>query len=82
MTLLAVHLVKQAIEAAQSFDTTKVAETWQNMKSIDTVWGPGIMTGMDLIGSNSFVLPSELPYTRIVNGKVESFTLKPIPFAK
>jgi branched-chain amino acid transport system substrate-binding protein len=77
-----IYLLKQAIEEAQSFDTTEVAETWLKMKSIDTIFGPGKMTGMELVGSNSLVLPNSLSYTYIMDGKIQSITLKAIPFAK
>jgi ABC-type branched-subunit amino acid transport system substrate-binding protein len=80
--VIALYPMIQAIEAAQSFDTTKVAETWVNMDSIDTAFGPGHMGGQDIIGSNNFTLPNELPASHIKNGEIESYYLESIPFAK
>ena len=77
-----IYLLKQAIEEAQSFDTTEVAQTWLDMAKIDTIFGPGKMTGEELVGSNCVVLPDKLSYTYIMNGELESLTLKSIPFAK
>jgi branched-chain amino acid transport system substrate-binding protein len=77
-----IYLLKQAIEEAQSFDTTEVAQAWLKMTSIDTIFGPGKMTGMELVGSNCVVLPDKLSYTYIMNGKLESLTLQSMPFAK
>ncbi len=80
--LMTLYPLKQAIEAAQSFDTTIVAETWQKMASIDTIFGPGRMGGQELVGSNNFILPNKLPYSLIMDGEIESFSLDSIPFAK
>jgi ABC-type branched-subunit amino acid transport system substrate-binding protein len=80
--LLAIYPMLQAIEAAQSFDTTEVANTWINMKSIDTAFGPGHMGGMEICGSNNFSLPDKFPGSRILNGQVESYYLDAVPFAK
>jgi branched-chain amino acid transport system substrate-binding protein len=80
--IIALYPMMQAIEAAQSFDTTKVAETWANMGKIDTAFGPGHMGGQEIIGSTNFFLPDEMPASRITDGEVDSFYLKAIPFAK
>jgi branched-chain amino acid transport system substrate-binding protein len=61
----------QAIQAAQSFDTEKVATTFENMKSIDTIYGPGWMGGQDIFGINHVVRTAVTPMSRIMNGKVE-----------
>jgi branched-chain amino acid transport system substrate-binding protein len=80
--IISIYPMIQAIEAAQSFDTTKVAEKWVNMSKIDTPFGPGHMGGQEVCGSNNFFLPNEFPGSRIMNGQVESYYLKAIPFAK
>ena len=61
----------QAIQVAQSFDTEKVATTFENMKSIDTIYGPGWMGGQDIFGINHVVRTAVTPMSRIMNGKVE-----------
>jgi branched-chain amino acid transport system substrate-binding protein len=60
----------QGIEKAQSFDTDKVAQTLENMKHIDTIYGPGRMGGEDVFGTNHVVYRPPM-ISRIVNGKVE-----------
>jgi ABC-type branched-subunit amino acid transport system substrate-binding protein len=77
-----IYLLKQVIEKAQSFDTTVVRDTWLNITEIDTMYGPGEMTGMELVGSNCVVLPDKLSYTYIMDGKLQAFSLDSIPFAK
>ena len=70
LPLDALYVIQQGIEKAQSFDTTKVAEALEGMKSIDTVYGKGRMAGQDFFGINH-VVRRPLPISRIVNGKVE-----------
>ncbi|MGD0916548.1 MAG: ABC transporter substrate-binding protein [Thermodesulfobacteriota bacterium] len=60
----------QGIEKAQSFDTDKVVATLENMKSIDTPYGRGSMSGQDLFGINHVIVR---PFTlsRIMKDKIE-----------
>ena len=60
----------QGIEKAQSFDTDKVVATLENMKSIDTPYGRGRMSGQDLFGINHVIVR---PFTlsRIMKDKIE-----------
>lgn len=51
----AVYALVQGIEKAQSIDTGKVAKTLENMKSIDTAYGPGRMAGKDFFGVNHVI---------------------------
>jgi hypothetical protein len=60
----------QGIEKAQSFDTDKVAATLENMKKIDTIYGPGRMGGQDVFGINHVVYRPPM-ISRIANGKIE-----------
>jgi branched-chain amino acid transport system substrate-binding protein len=60
----------QAIEKAQALDTDKVVTVFENMKSIDTVYGKGRMGGEDLFGNNH-VVRGPIGLSRIMNGKVE-----------
>jgi ABC-type branched-subunit amino acid transport system substrate-binding protein len=80
--LMAVYPMLQAIEEAQSFDTTEVAQTWVNMKSINTAFGPGHMGGEEICGSNNFFIPDKFPGSRITNGEIDSYWLDAVPFAK
>jgi branched-chain amino acid transport system substrate-binding protein len=60
----------QAIEAANSLDTTVVKDTWEKMTSIDTSYGKGHMGGLQTYGvSHIVVRPS--PISRLENGNVE-----------
>ncbi|MGD2124817.1 MAG: ABC transporter substrate-binding protein [Desulfobacteraceae bacterium] len=66
----ALWCLTQAIEAAQSLDTTMIAKTWENMKNIDTLYGKGTMGGLKEFGINHVVMKPR-PITRLENGKVE-----------
>jgi ABC-type branched-subunit amino acid transport system substrate-binding protein len=61
----------QAIEQANSFDTDEVVTTFENLSNIETVFGPGTITGEDIIGINRFVV-GPIPFARIQNGEIES----------
>jgi ABC-type branched-subunit amino acid transport system substrate-binding protein len=67
----AVWALIQAIEKAQTFDTTEVMKMWENMESIETPWGSGSLGGARTFGINHMVLA---PYaiSRLQNGKVDS----------
>lgn len=70
-TLLeAIYPLLQAIEKAQSFDPDKVVATFENMKNIDTLYGPGVIGGQDTFGINHVVIRAGT-LSRIVNGKIE-----------
>jgi branched-chain amino acid transport system substrate-binding protein len=60
----------QGIEKAQTFDTGKVVATLENMKSIDTIYGPGRMGGQDVFGINH-VIRRPATLSRIMSGKIE-----------
>jgi hypothetical protein len=70
LVIEALYPLLQAIQEAQSFDTEKVATTLENMKSIDTIYGPGRMGGQEIFGINH-VIRRATPISRIMNGKVE-----------
>jgi branched-chain amino acid transport system substrate-binding protein len=60
----------QAMEHANSLDPTKVANSWRNMGSIQTAFGPGKMGGQATYGANQVVeAPVEL--SALMNGKVQ-----------
>jgi branched-chain amino acid transport system substrate-binding protein len=71
LPLQAIYPIIQVIEKAQSFDTDKFVETWEKMQMIDTVYGKGRVTGQDIIGINHALL-GPIPFSRIMNGKIES----------
>lgn len=60
----------QAIEAAQSLDTTKVSATWEKMKSIEASFGTGYMGGLKAFGFNHLVV-RPCPISKLVKGKVK-----------
>ena len=70
LVLQGLYPLLQGIEKAQSFDTDKVVATMENMKSIDTIYGPGRMSGQDLFGINH-VIYSPPMISRIMNGNIE-----------
>jgi branched-chain amino acid transport system substrate-binding protein len=65
----------QGIEKAQSFDTDRVVEALENMKSIDTIYGTGRMGGMEIFGINHVVI-RPITLSRIMQGNVEFEFLK------
>jgi branched-chain amino acid transport system substrate-binding protein len=70
LVIEALYPMLQGIEKAQSFDTTKVVEALENMKSIDTIFGQGRMAGKDIFGINHAIF-RPIPLSRIMNGKIE-----------
>ena len=69
------YILKQSIEVAQSLDTDKVVDTIEHMKEIDTIWGKGVWGGQEIFGINH-VVKVPVPFSRIMNGKVEFEFLK------
>jgi ABC-type branched-subunit amino acid transport system substrate-binding protein len=65
----AMYCLAQAIEAAQSVDPTVVRDTWENMDTIDTLYGPGQMGGMETYGIRHTVY-HRVPIMRLVNGEL------------
>jgi hypothetical protein len=48
-------MLKQAIEKAQSFDTTVVRDTWENMETFECPAGTGHLGGLETYGINHAV---------------------------
>jgi branched-chain amino acid transport system substrate-binding protein len=69
VVLDAVYVLAQGIEKAQSFDTDKVAQALESMKSVDTVCGKGRMAGKDFFGINH-VVRRPIAVSGIMNNKV------------
>ena len=62
--------LKQVIEAAQSTDPAVLKDTWEKMKTIDTVYGPGRMGGLKTYGINHTV-SAPCPIVALMDGKVK-----------
>jgi len=63
-------VLTQAIENAQSLDSTVVRDAFGKMKKIETPTGPGKLGGLKTYGINCIVL-KPLPMVKIMNGKIE-----------
>ncbi|MGI5940409.1 MAG: ABC transporter substrate-binding protein [Thermoleophilia bacterium] len=73
----ACYCLTQAIEAAQSLDPKVVAQKWESMPSIDTVYGPGVMGGLESYGIKHNVSYAT-PFSKLANGKVEFIDFLPV----
>jgi len=62
--------LKQVLEAANSTDPTVVKNTWEKMKTIDTLYGPGKMGGLKTYGINHTVC-HPCPIVSLTNGEVK-----------
>ncbi len=81
LLLGAVWTVEQAIQKAQSFDNDALVSVMETM-DFDTIYGPGKMGGaQDVAGVNigqNRLMVTPIPFSRIMNGKVE-FEWLPAP---
>lgn len=62
--------LKQVLEKAQSTDPTVLKDVWGNMKTIDTVYGPGKMGGLKTYGINHTVC-APCPIVSLMDGQVK-----------
>ena len=62
----AIYTMVQAIDKAQSLDPKVVADSWQKMPAIDTVFGSGQIGGLQTYGINHSVY-TQLPILRLEN---------------
>ncbi|MFH1241905.1 MAG: ABC transporter substrate-binding protein [Pseudomonadota bacterium] len=62
--------LKQVVEKAQSTDPTVIKDVWENMKTIDTVYGIGRMGGLKTYGINHTVC-APCPIVELMDGKVK-----------
>jgi hypothetical protein len=60
----AIYTMVQAIENAQSLDPAVVAAAWEKMTTINTIFGPGKMGGLETYGINHSVY-TQLPILRL-----------------
>ena len=81
LLLGAVWTIIQGIEKAQSFDNDAIVAAMETM-DFDTIYGPGKMVGAeDIAGVNigqNRIMATPIPFSRIMNGKVE-FEWLPAP---
>ena len=81
LLLGAVWTIEQAIQKAQSFDNDALVTVMETM-DFDTIYGPGKMGGaQDVAGVNigqNRLMVTPIPFSRIMNGKVE-FEWLPAP---
>jgi branched-chain amino acid transport system substrate-binding protein len=61
--------IAQAVEKAQSIDTTKVRDTLRTMTDIKTPFGTGFTGGAKTFGLNNVIVRPE-PICRIMNGQI------------
>jgi branched-chain amino acid transport system substrate-binding protein len=70
----ALQCLVEAIKAAQSLNPTLVAQTWENMKNINTLYGKGTMGGLKDFGINHVIMKPR-PVTKLENGNVKFIKL-------
>jgi branched-chain amino acid transport system substrate-binding protein len=61
----------QAIQAAQSLDSTAIAAAWENIPSIETGFGTGHMGGLKTYGAKHLVL-RPMPITALIKGEAKT----------
>jgi branched-chain amino acid transport system substrate-binding protein len=67
----ALYLLAQAIEAADSLDPTEVAQKWETMTSIPTLYGDGFPSGNELYGLTNHAWANPIPVCLINDGQIE-----------
>ena len=70
MGFVPLYLLKQVLEKAQSTDPAVLKDVWGNMKTIDTVYGPGRMCGLKTYGIKHTVCAPN-PIVELMDGKVK-----------
>jgi ABC-type branched-subunit amino acid transport system substrate-binding protein len=63
-------VLAQVMQKANSLDPAKVKETWENMDTVECLFGTGIFSGDKTYGLKHHALGHPLPYQKLVNGKV------------
>lgn len=67
----ALYLLKHAIEAADSLDPTVVAQKWETLTSLPTLYGDGFPSGNQLYGLTNHAWANPIPVCLVNNGQVE-----------
>jgi branched-chain amino acid transport system substrate-binding protein len=75
ITLEAVYSIVKAIEKAQSLDTEHVVKYLETAKTVDTVFGPVKMGGMEIFGINH-AYQRPIIISRIMKDKIETEIVK------
>jgi hypothetical protein len=63
-------VLSKVIQAADSLDPAKVKETWENMDTVECLFGTGIFSGDKTYGLKHHALGHPLSYQKLVNGEV------------
>ena len=70
-------ILKQVIQAANSFDATAVKNKWETMDKVETLYGPGRMCGDITYGLKHHVVTHPVPYQTLKDGKIVSAGYSP-----
>ena len=70
-------ILKQVIEAAQSFDPTAVKNKWEAMDKVETFYGTGRMCGDVMYGIKHHVVAHPQAYETLKDGKLASAGYSP-----
>jgi ABC-type branched-subunit amino acid transport system substrate-binding protein len=81
MNASALYTLASVIKAANSLDTQTVENQWTQMKTIDTMFGPGIVGGTQTYGIADHDVATPVPYQIVQNGQVQTgwVTIPPLP---
>ena len=72
-------VLKQVIEAAQSFDPTAVKNKWEAMDKVETLFGPGRMGGEAVYGIKNHAVLHPAPFQTLKDGKVVAAGYSALP---
>ena len=70
-------VVKQVIEAANSFDPTAIKNKWETMDRVATLYGPGRIGGDVTYGIKHHAVGTRVPFQALKDGKVASAGYSP-----
>ncbi len=66
-----VWVLANVIQEAQSLDPTVIAQTWEKMKTIDTIFGTGIVCGTESYGIANHAVTHPQPVIFIDDAQVQ-----------
>jgi ABC-type branched-subunit amino acid transport system substrate-binding protein len=72
MNANALYALVSVIQAANSLDPSAVRDQWVSMTTIDTLYGPGVVSGTETFGIADHALTMPSPYQIVQNGQVVS----------
>ncbi len=81
MNANALYALVSVIEAANSLDPATVRAYWEKAQTVDTLYGPGVVSGTKTFGIADHALTMPSPYQIVQNDKVVSgwVDIPPIP---